>query len=210
MPAPACPVCGGCHACPAAPAGAVAVPAEALPSPLPPGPWRVPAGLTACQRTRGLVAISDAGTRDGVLRSVVARLCVEADDALAAAGVDDPTERTKLRAAKVLAYVQACGYRTDPPGQNWWHPVLYTLAHGGTCEALSAATRAGMLLAGVRAQFVWIDQPDARLNHASVQVWYGGEWQWADASVPAALGENPYVAVAARGLATGARADGLG
>jgi len=206
-----------------APAGRPAVPtATVLPNPLPAKPWRVPDGLSACQRLLGLTAISDAGISDPALRTAIAGLVARSDTALARARIDDPNERTKARAKLVLAYMQARGYRTDPPGQNWWQPVGWTLTHGGTCEALSAATRAGMILAGVPVDMVWVDQEemcrrraaddpehDCR-NHATCVVWYDGGWQWADASVPAALGENPYVVAALDDAGTDARGDGLG
>ncbi len=194
-----------------APAGRASTPrATVLPSPLPAKPWRVPDGLSACQRLLGLTAISDAGVSDPTLRREVARLVAQADAAMDRADIRDANERRKARAKLVLAYMQARGYRTDPPGQNWWQPVAWTLAHGGTCEALSAATRAGMILAGVPVEMVWIDQPGARLNHASCHVWYDDAWQWADASVPAALGENPYVVAALDDAGTDTRGDGLG
>lgn len=180
-----------------------------IPDPMPLKPWRVPEGLTACQRWRGISAVADAGVRDGLLRAVVAGLVSRADEIMDDADIDDANERTKLVAALVLEMAQDTGYKGDPPGENWWHPVAYTLGHGGQCEMLSALAHAANVIAGVPSQIVWIDQDGAPLNHVSVQVWYDGTWQWADASVRAAIGENPYVWTARHG-GDGTRADGLG
>lgn len=106
-------------------------------------------------------------------------------------------------AAAALRLTQTLPYFSEARDQQWFQPVSWTLAHGGSCGPLSAVLYGLCTLLGVPAEIVWLDQPGEALNHLTVRIFVDGAWYWADPSVrssnpgvpSAVLGENPYDAV---------------
>jgi transglutaminase-like putative cysteine protease len=161
----------------------------------PSGPFFIHAETSVCDRVRILTELAEEGARD----SRVVAFAREAASGSSGAQA----------AANVLARVQALPYVDEPPGEEWFQPAAYTLAHGGDCDDLVVLFVAAMRVLSVPATVYWITQTGQRLNHVTAQVYLSGRWLWAETTIPGArLGESPYEA--ARRLGTGDRTGVMG
>lgn len=135
-----------------------------------------------------------------------------------------PVDRTDGRAvlAALLAAVQ--GWVTFTPDRRgadtWQSPRVTFLWRKGDCEDMAMLLAALVRVARVRmglalaARLVWLRQPGRDLDHVSAQVAADdaidetpvvissdatgegmGRWQWAETTVEAELGEDPYRAL---------------
>ncbi len=155
-------------------------------------PFRIDLSTTPAQRLRLLDALLDEAMAEPSVRAL-------ADLARARAG--GARARPRDLARWCLALAQAAGYRPDPPGE-WYQAPWYTVEHGGDCEDLAVLVVALLRLSGIVARLVWIDQPEADLNHVSAEAWLDADddlrwdWRWTEPSVCGArLGEEPRDAV---------------
>lgn len=110
-------------------------------------------------------------------------------------GVVDP----HALAQRILSWTQDnFPYHDDPPGEEWYQGVYWTMAMGGDCEDLAVVLVALMLAADIQARVIWQDQPGQALNHVTAQVLMPDgihTWYWADPTVKGArLGEEPHEA----------------
>ena len=98
-------------------------------------------------------------------------------------------------ASGVLSYVQGLPYRVDPVGRDDGAAACATIERGGDCKKLSVLFCALCSALGLTSRLVWIEQPEARLDHVSAQWRDGGRWLWAECTVRGArLGEAPHAA----------------
>lgn len=168
-------------------------------------PFRAPDTLSPSQRLYILDGHVTDAIADGrvcaiaqaIRDRVLARACVSAHCDLSSEGLQMQI------AQALLDYVQSLGYRSDPPGQEWYQGVWWTILHGGDCEDLSVAFVSLARCAGLDAALFWITQKGASLNHVSAMVtiggkrlsatWVvGGRYFWAEGTVNGAkIGENP-------------------
>jgi hypothetical protein len=101
-----------------------------------------------------------------------------------------------LIAEEALKEVHKLPYVADPPSEDCYRDVELTARQGGECKALNVFYVALLLRLGIRAEVVWIPQPDHPLNHVASLVWLDEQPLWADASIAGArLGESPYEAL---------------
>lgn len=115
-----------------------------------------------------------------------------------------PFDRTAPeRVAWALDWIAArIVYRPDASGAyDFVAPAALSLVRGyGDCEDLAIVLCAVLRELGIGARIVWLNQPDAPVNHVSVQAALVGGWAWCDPSVSGALvGEHPYDAALRRG-----------
>ena len=118
-----------------------------------------------------------------------------------------------------------CDYAPDPPGEEVFQSVEWTLSGAcspdispitdrpkgcGDCEDLASCFVALCMCLGLRARVRWWDQPGQALNHVSAQVAIDGTWTDAETTIPGArLGESPYAALARVGPSFRTRIFGL-
>jgi len=118
-----------------------------------------------------------------------------------------------------------CDYVPDPPGEEVFQTVQWTLGGGGgfsvspitgrqkgcgDCEDLACALVCLCLCLGISARCFWWDQPNSPLNHVSVKAMLDGAEIDLDATIPGARpGESPYEALARVGPDFRSRVFGL-
>lgn len=108
-------------------------------------------------------------------------------------------------------------YLPDPPGEEVFQSVRWSLAGGGgsrlspltgektgagDCEDMASTIAALGLALGIPMRCRWWQQEGAPLNHVSAEAFVDGRWQVAEATLPGArFGEGPYEALARVGSA---------
>lgn len=164
-------------------------------------PYRISDYLSAEERVRLLTAMA----RNAAGQSVV---CQAARDAVSKyARLPAPGDAVPpLEVAQaLLTYVQKdVGYIDDPEGE-WYQGVRYTLSHGGDCEDMATLFVAMCACVGISARLAWLEQPSARLNHVTAQVFLpkasgllsrgpaSPQWLWAEPTISSAkIGQHPY------------------
>lgn len=98
------------------------------------------------------------------------------------------------RAVYALQRVQALPYRPDPPGFDDVQTASETARDGGDCEDLAALLVVLCVCARMAARLLWLYQPTRVRDHVTAQVQVDGAWVWAEPTIRAAWGENPYAA----------------
>lgn len=162
----------------------------------PAGPFRICDDTPVRARVEVLQGLAEEGKQFETVRSLAARARKLACKRMVPHfGMINDADALVIAEAALEA-VQSLEYHANPVGE-WFQPTDYTILHGGNCEGLSSVLVSILGLLGLTAQIVWLDQPDRPLNHVAVQVWIGGQWLWADASIfGARVGEHPYAALA--------------
>lgn len=98
----------------------------------------------------------------------------------------------------ILEFVQAGGYRRDPPGE-WYQGALYTRKYAGNCNDTAVLYAVLANLCGLPAEVWWLKQDVLRatLDHVTVAVRHNrASVCWAETTVPGAVYcENPYRAL---------------
>jgi len=156
-------------------------------------PFQVSLYTTACERVATLERLCDAGMDLPEVKQLAGDIRIAGwDRTLLGRDLDAlpwNLAETTLHAVHNFPYV------SHPDGIEQFQPISWTLRYGGNCEDLSCLYAVLARNVGVPCRLVWINQPNARLNHVAPQVFLYGDWYWAESSIRGAMmGEDPYVA----------------
>ncbi len=87
-------------------------------------------------------------------------------------------------------------YVPDPAGPDIVHDVSWTLVNGGDCEDIAICVVAIAMSMGFYATVRWLtkERPSDPQSHVSSMIWVNENWEWAEATVRADFGEEPFSA----------------
>ena len=116
----------------------------------------------------------------------------------AARACERPTPAATARAIQLR--VQSLPYVDVPTGPcNDLRALCDVLTTGGVCDLRAALAVCLDGLCGLRGELAWLAQLSAPLDHVTSRVGLAGAWRWQETTIAAALGEDPYAALARLG-----------
>jgi hypothetical protein len=174
--------------------------------PMCPTCFEVPATMLPDARVALLMRISQQALSNPRVREIARQLRSTLTDRLGRSPTQGEMVQWLADAGHLLTE-----YKPDPPGEEVFQSVEYTLGGGasrqkspitgrakgvGDCEDLAGMFVALALALGIPARVQWWSQPGAPLNHVAAQAKIGNEWVNVETTIPGAhVGETPYQAL---------------